>query len=84
MARIYLALKYPKIATRYTIISGITISVPKFINGSLENTVKKITIKIVVPIIYASNIFFAVSKLSFLHIKMLGQLLKLQEIIHSA
>ena len=49
------------------IISGITISTPKFINGSLANTVKNIIINMEVPIIYPSNIFFAVSTLSFLH-----------------
>ena len=50
----------------YTIISGITISTPKFINGSLEKTAKNITIKKDVPMMYASIIFFAVSTLSFL------------------
>ena len=43
------------------IISGITISTPKFINGSLEKTAKNITIKKDVPMMYASIIFFAVS-----------------------
>ena len=50
----------------YTIISGITISTPKFINGSLEKTAKNITIKKDVPMMYASIIFFAVSTLSSL------------------
>ena len=40
------------------IISGITISTPKFINGSLANTVKNIIINMEVPIIYPSNIFW--------------------------
>ena len=60
----------------YTIISGITISTPKFINGSLEKTAKNITIKKDVPMMYASIIFFAVSTLSFLQKTQINPIIK--------
>ena len=63
-------------APTYTIISGITISIPKFINGSLEKTAKNITIKKDVPMMYASIIFFAVSTLSFLQKTQINPIIK--------